>query len=337
MAKRWLRATLVVAMALGVSIGPAWAEQVSLMVGGIEKQIYLPLMLTERLGYFRDEGLDVNLLSEPAGVEAVDEMLAGAVQGVVGFYDHNIELQSLGKYTESVVQFSQVPGEVELVASGHPGIRSFADFKGKTIGVTGLGSSTDFLTEYLLVKAGLTLSDVTPLPVGAGNSLIAAIEHGQVQAAMTTEPTVSRLLHAGQARILLDLRTAAGTRAALGGLYPAACLYMQTAWVDTHRPTVQKLVNAFVRTLHYIATHDPETIADQMPADYYVSNKAMYVDALAEGVSMFTPDGRMPAGGPENVLRVLSRIKATVRNRPIDLAKTYTNAFVDAANRSLSR
>jgi len=47
-------------------------------------------------------------------------MLAGAVQGVIGFYDHNIDLQALGKYTESVVQLSRVPGEVELVPRSTP-------------------------------------------------------------------------------------------------------------------------------------------------------------------------------------------------------------------------
>ena len=106
-----------------VSLG----EDVSIMVGGIEKQIYLPAMLAQKLGYFEQEGLSVELLSEPAGVEAADEMLAGAVQGVVGFYDHNIDLQSLGKYTESIVQFSQAPGEVEVVSNKYPQISSVAE------------------------------------------------------------------------------------------------------------------------------------------------------------------------------------------------------------------
>src|SRR6478609_7027852 len=110
-------------IAFGVA-GTASAKPVTIMVGGIEKQIYLPAMLAQQLGYFRDEGIDVELLSEPAGVEAADEMLAGAVQGVVGFYDHAIQLQSLGKYTESVVQFGLAPGEVEVVSSKHPEITS---------------------------------------------------------------------------------------------------------------------------------------------------------------------------------------------------------------------
>ncbi len=328
-------ATPAIAVIFGVlCLAPAHAEDVSIMIGGIEKQIYLPAVLAQKLGYFDSEGLNVTLLSEPAGVEAADEMLAGAVQGVIGFYDHNIDLQALGKYTESVVQLSRVPGEVELVSATHPEIRSVGDFKGKRIGVTGLGSSTDFLTEFLLLKAGVKISEVTPVPVGAGDTLIAAVQHDQIQAAMTTEPTVSRLLKTGQARVLIDMRDDAGTIAALGGLYPAACLYMETAWVDTHKDTVQKLANAFVRTMHFIRMHSAEEIAALMPADFYVGDKAMYVEALARGKAMFTEDGRMPDGGPENVLAVLSAIKSRVHDKPIDLAGTYTNMFVERAGAS---
>ncbi|MBI1169972.1 ABC transporter substrate-binding protein [bacterium] len=311
----------------------AQAEKVALMVGGIEKQIYLPLILTRNLGYFTDEGLDVEILSEPAGAEAADEMLAGAVQGVIGFYDHNIQLQALGKYTQSVVQFSLVPGEVELVSNRHPEVHAVPDLRGLRLGVTGLGSSTDFLTEYLLVRAGLRMRDVTPVPVGAGDPLIAALHQDHIQAAMTTEPTVSRLLALGEARVLVDLRNVQGTRVALGGLYPAACLYMDSGWVAAHPATVQKLANAFVRTMHYIASHDAAEIADHVPQDFYVGSRAIYVQALRDGKAMFTPDGRMPKGGPENVLAVLSLFMDNVTPDTIDLSRTYTNAFVDAANR----
>src|SRR5438876_6801334 len=156
------------------------ADKITLMVGGYEKQIYLPAKLAEALGYFKDEGLDVTLLNEPAGVDAENEMLAGAVEGVVGFYDHCIDLQAKGKFVESVVQFSQAPGEVELVSTKHPEIKSPADFKGKSLGVTGLGSSTNFLTQYLAVKNGVKLGEFTSVPVGAGNTFIAAMQQDKI-------------------------------------------------------------------------------------------------------------------------------------------------------------
>lgn len=205
-----------------------------------------------------------------------------------------------------------------------------ADLKGMRVGVTGLGSSTDFLTRYLLVRAGLGSDVVTPIPVGAGDTLIAAMEQDRIQAAMTTEPTVSRLVASGQARVLVDLRDLASTRAALGGPYPAACLYMESGWVETHHDTVQRLVNALVRALRYIDGHDADAIADVVPQEYYAGDRAMYEAALAAGKAMFTRDGQMPKDGPETVLAVLSRFMPGVSRESIDLSRTYTSTFVDA-------
>lgn len=307
-------------------------EKIVIMVGGIEKQIYLPAKLAEQLGYYKEEGLNVQLLTEPAGADTANEVLAGAVQAGVGFYDHSLDLQAKGKFVESVVQFSQAPGEVELVSAKEANkIKSPADFKGKTLGVTGLGSSTYFLTQYLMVANGLKPSDASFLGVGAGNTFIAAIKQGRIDAGMTTDPTVSRLLKSGEAKILIDMRTPEETRKALGGLYPAACLYMKTDWVNAHKAETQKLANALVKTLKYIQSHSAEEIASKMPADYYAGDKVLYVKALHDGKVMFTSDGRMPQGGPETVLKIMSAFNKNLQGKKIDLSKTYTTEFVSAA------
>jgi NitT/TauT family transport system substrate-binding protein len=269
------------------------------------------------------------LLNEPAGVEAEDALPAGAVQGVVGFYDHCIDLQSKGEFVVAVVVLAQAPGEVEMVGAKHPEVRAIADFKGHAVGVTGLGSSTDFLTLYLEIKAGLKVGDVLNVPVGADQTFIDAIQEDKIQAGMTTEPTISRLMKMKLATPLVDMRTRAETFAAVGGPYPAASLYTERSYVETHRDTVQKLVNAFVRSLQFIAGNSAETIADQMPSNYYVGDKKMYVTDLADGLEMFTVDGRMPQGGPETVLKVLSTFSPLLRGKTIDLSVTYTSEFVD--------
>jgi NitT/TauT family transport system substrate-binding protein len=317
-----------IACALGAAPAAQAADKVSLMVGGYEKMIYLPAKLAEGLGYFKAEGLDVELLNEGAGVDAENEMLAGAVQGVVGFYDHCVDLQTKGKYIESVVQLSHAPGEVELVSNKHPQVKSMADLRGKSLGVTGLGSSTNFLTQFLMVKAGVPLGEFSSLPVGAGSTFIAAMQQDKIQAGMTTEPTITRLLKTGQARVLVDLRTPEKTKEALGGTYPAASLYMPTAWVEKNKPTVQKLANAFVKTLRFINTHSAAEIAEKMPKDFYVGDKEGYMKALADGKGMFTADGVMPQGGPETVLSVLSAFSKNVKGKTVDLSKTYTTEFV---------
>ncbi|MFM0732634.1 ABC transporter substrate-binding protein [Paraburkholderia sediminicola] len=304
--------------------------KITIMVGGITKLIYLPARLTEQLGYFKDEGLDVELLSQPAGVDAENELLAGAVQAVVGFYDHTIDLQTKGKDVKAIVVFGQVPGEVEMVSTkAADTVKSMADVKGKTLGVTGLGSSTSFLTQYLAGQHGIQSTEYTMLPVGADASFIAAIKQGRIDAGMTTEPTVSALQKSGDAKVLVDMRSVEGTKAALGGTYPASSLYVQAAWADSHKAEATKLAHAFVRTMQFIHTHTAEEIAAKMPDDYQ-KDKPLYVSALKASLPMYTPDGKMPADGPATVLKVLSAFNPSVKGKHIELAKTYTNEFVGA-------
>ncbi len=306
---------------------------VRIMVGGLDKQIYLPAMLTQRLGYFKAEGLDVVLSDEPAGVDAETDMLAGQQDAVVGFYDHNIDLRSKGKSTESVVQLLQAPGEVEMVRTDEASsVKSPADFAGKKLGVTGLGSSTNFLTEYLAAKSGVKLSKTTSVAVGAGSTFVAAMKNKQIDAGMTTEPTITVLQHEHLAKPMIDMRTVNGTKTALGGTYPASCLYMTTAYVQKNPQVVQKLVDAFVKTLKWIQTHSATQITAKMPPSYLAGiGAADYAKALQNEKGMFSPDGLMPSDGPHTVYKVLSSFDPTVKGHKVDLTKTYTNSFVEKA------
>jgi len=339
--RNWFRyscatGVLAAVVAASASAQAADSKKLVIMVGGINKIIYLPPKLTEDLGYFKDEGLDIELQSQQAGVSAENQLVAGAVQAVVGFYDHSIDLQSKGKSIESIVQFGLVPGAMIMVRSDEAGtIKSFADLKGKTVGVTALGSSSSFLAQYLAKKGGLSSGEYSLLPVGAGSSLIAAMKQKRVDVAWTTEPTTSRLLSTGEAKPIVDMVTVAGATKALGGVYPAASLYVRSDWLKTHKAEAAKLAHAFVRTLNFIQTHSPEQIADKMPADYYGGNKAMYVQAMKASIPMFSPNGLMPAGGPENALKVLSAFSPNLKGKTIDLSKTYTNEFAEQADKAL--
>lgn len=306
--------------------------KVKIMVGGLDKVIYLPAMLTQRLGYFKDEGLDVQLLSEPAGVQAETALVSGEVQGAVGFYDHTLDLQVKGKQVESVVQFSHAPGEVEIVSRKAAGeLKSPRDFKGRKLGVTGIGSSTDFLSKYLAVKHGVPVSEFTPVAVGAGQTFISALKQGSIDGGMTTDPTVAQILDQKLGKVLIDMRTPEGSKKALGGPYPSSSLYMNTEWVNDHKETVQKLANAFVKTLKWISTHSPEEIAAKMPSDYAQGGKELYAQAIKSTLPMFTTDGVMPADGPKTVHNVLKAFNPNLKNAQVDLDETYTTEFVKKA------
>jgi NitT/TauT family transport system substrate-binding protein len=308
--------------------------QVTIMVGGIDKVIYLPATLTAQLGYFDDAGVDVKLLTEPSGATAENVLVAGKVQGVVGFYDHTITLQAQGKCIESVVQLAKVPGEAEVVSTSSAGsITGPADFAGRNLGVTSPGSSTDYLTQYLATKNGIDTSGYTTVTAGAGSTFIAALSNGGIDAGMTTDPTIATAVSQGLGKVLIDMRTEEGTREALGGLYPAASMYMDCSYVDENPETVQKLVDAFVRTMKWIHTHSAAEIAAQMPSDYNGGDPSLYEQSIKDSSPMFTEAGRMPDGGPETVLDVLGTFSDIVKAKQddIDLGETYTTEFVDAA------
>ncbi len=317
----------------GTTSGSNGPIPLKIMVGGLSKQIYLPNMLTQRLGYFSQEGLNVTLIDEASGQSSEDEVLAGQVDAGSGSYNHTIELQAAGKQMECVVQLGIAPGEAEMVSTKEANqIHSVADLKGKNLGVTELGSGTQTLTTVLLHKVGITPDQVHFIPVGAGATFIAAMQQGKIDAGMTTEPTISELVSQGIGKVLVDLRDPQSTQTALGGPYPFICVFMNNAYVNSHQAVVQKLVNAYVKTLKWIHSHTAEQVADMMPSDYYAGNKTLYVQALANQMAMFSPDGKMPDGGPQFVLTTEQETNTSVQGKTIDLSTTYTNQFVDNAS-----
>ena len=230
------------------------------------------------------------------------------------------------------MQLSGAPGERIMCATGS-NVHSPADFKGKTMGVTDLGSGTDELTQFLAAQKGITRSQYHTLAVGAGATAIAAIQRGTAQCVMTTQPTVGALETKNLAYSALDLATTSGAQAALGGAWPAAGVLARTSWVNSHKDTVQKVVDALVATMHWINTHSATDIANALPPDFVQNStisKAQYVAGLTTDKGQFLPDGLMPAGGPKTIYAMEKLIGTNVSN--VTLANTFTNDFAMQAN-----
>jgi NitT/TauT family transport system substrate-binding protein len=322
-------AASVVLLLASTGVALSAPEHVRIMVGGVEKILYLPAKLAEQLGYYKDEGLDVELISVTSGSISETGLLSGSAEAAVGAYEQSIHIQAKGKFVTSIVQISRTPQEALLVSTKFPDIKTVADLKGKTVGVSGFGSLTHFLSMDLAERAGLQKNDVSYIAAGAGNTFITAFQQGRVEGGMTQEPTISVMLDSGDAKVLLDLRTPEDTRKALGGEYPGSALYVRSDWLAEHKDTATKMAHAIKRALQYVNTHTAEEIAAQMPPSYYQNGKEVYLEALQNSIASFTNDGRMPEGGPETVLGVLSQFGDDVSPDKIDLTKTYTNELVD--------
>jgi NitT/TauT family transport system substrate-binding protein len=335
-------ASVVGATALALSItacggsgsGAGNLPTVSLMVGGIDKQIYLPYQLAQDLGFYKKYGVNVQLSTEQTGgVGAETAMVSGQVDMAGAWYVHTIDFQQKGKNVVDVVNLSGAPGEREMCSTSS-GVNSPASWAGKSVGVTDIGSGTDNLTLYLAARYHLTSQKFSRVAVGAGNTLVAGLQNNRIACAMTTQPTVNALETKGIARSVINLATASGSQQWLGGIYPAAGVLARADWVASHKAVVQKVVDALVATMHWINTHSAAQIAAAMPPAY-VSNglttKTSYVNALAQDKGQFLPNGMMPASGPGTALAV-DKLAGNV-TAPVNIATTYTNSYALSANK----
>ena len=307
---------------------------VTLMVGGIDKQIYLPYQLAQNLGFYKKYGVNVQLSTEQSGgVGAETAMVSGQVDMAGAWYVHAIDFQQKGKNVVDVVNLSGAPGE-RVMCTKSSGVTTPANWAGKSVGVTDIGSGTDNLTLYLAARYHLTSKQFSRIAVGAGPTFVASLQHNRIACGMTTQPTVNALETKGIANSVIDLATAGGAKQWMGGIYPSAGVLAQADWVASHKATVQKVVDALVATMHWIHTHTAADIANAMPPAF-VSNglttKANYITTLAQDKGQFLPDGMMPASGPGTALAV-DKLAGNV-TKPVNMATTYTNSFALAANK----
>jgi len=311
--------------------------QLTLAVGGKNLLYYLPLTIAEQLGYFKAEGLDVKIVDFAGGSQALRALVGGSADVVSGAFEHTVNMQPKGQKLRAIVLMGRAPQIVLGVnPKTMPQFKTVADLKGKKIGVTAPGSSTNVMTNFVLAKAGLKPSDVSIIGVGAGNGAVAAMRAGQVDALANLDPVISLLSRSNDIKIVSDTRVVAEADRVFGGPMPAACLYVPQAFVDKHPRTAQALATAIVRANQWIQKAGPGDIIKAVPEGYLLGDRAVYIDAFLAAKGALSPDGLFPDKGAETALRALASIDPEIGKATIDLKAVYTNDFAKAALAKLS-
>ncbi|OJV51464.1 MAG: ABC transporter substrate-binding protein [Burkholderiales bacterium 68-10] len=317
---------------LAFAQGKPEKSKLTIAVGGKNLFYYLPLTIAEQLGYFKDEGLQVEIPDFAGGAKALQALVGGSADVVSGAYEHTINMQAKNQPIMSVVLQGRAPQIVMAVSTKTmPGYKSIADLKGKKIGVTAPGSSTAMMASYVLAKAGLKASDVSFIGVGASSGAIAAVKSGQVDAIANLDPVITMLQRDNLIKVVADTRTLKDTQAVYGGPMPAACLYTPVKFVQDNPGTTQALANAMVRALRWLQKAGPSDIVKTVPDSYLLGDRALYLAAWERVREAISPDGLMPEAGPATALRMLQTFEDSLKDKPIDLGKTYTNNFARKA------
>ena len=331
-------ARLAVAL-LALTLTTALAEaqsKVTIAVGGGACLCYLPTVLAKQLGEYEKAGVNVDLVDLKGGSDALKAVLGGSADVVSGYFDHCVNLAAKKQELVSFVVYDRFPGLVLVVSPSHAKeISSIKDLAGKKVGVSAPGSSTDFFLKYLLKKNGLDPTSAAVIGVGLGATAVAAMEQGQIDAAVMLDPSVTVLQGSHpDLKILADTRTQKDTLATFGGEYPGGALYSTAAWINGHEKEVQALTTAMVSTLSWIHSHSAEDIMAKMPAQMVGKDKALYLAALKNTIPMYSETGKMDPKGADAVLAVFSEGSPEVAKANIDVTKTYTNKYVDQVKKT---
>jgi NitT/TauT family transport system substrate-binding protein len=307
--------------------------KLTIAVGGKNLLYYLPLTIAESLGYFKAEGLDVTVADFAGGSRALQAVVGGSADVVSGAFEHTINMQVKGQHMRAFVLQGRAPQIVlGINPKTMPGYKSVADLKGKKIGVTAPGSSTNIVANFVLGKAGIKPNEVSIIGVGAGNGAVAAMRSGQIDAISNLDPVITLLQRSGDLKIVSDTRIVADADRVFGGPMPAGCLYAPQGFIDKNPNTVQALANALVRADKWIQHAGPSDIVKAVPEGYLLGDRAVYIDAFLAAKGALSPDGTIPEAGAETARRALASSEPDVAAAKLDLKAVYTNDFVKRAN-----
>ncbi|ODT45891.1 MAG: ABC transporter substrate-binding protein [Methylobacterium sp. SCN 67-24] len=331
------RHLIAAGLALAVFSTPAFAQnaekpKLTLGVGGKPLLYYLPLTVAEKKGYFKEQGLDVEINDFGGGAKSLQALVGGSVDVVTGAYEHTIRMQAKGQDIRAVIELGRFPGIVIAARKDLAGkVKSAADFKGLKIGVTAPGSSTALTAQYAMVKAGLKATDAPIIGVGGGASAVAAMKQGQVDLISHLDPVISKLEADGDITTLIDTRTEAGTKGLFGGANPAAVLYLKADFAEKNPVTTQKLVNALMKSLKWLETAKPEDVADLVPAEYHLGDKPLYLRAVKNSLESYSRTGISTPDAMKSMYDSLKLLDPELAKSEVDLNKTFIDSFAKKA------
>jgi NitT/TauT family transport system substrate-binding protein len=303
--------------------------KMTIAVGGKNLLYYLPLTIAEQKGFFKAEGLDVTIVDFAGGARALQAVVGGSADVVSGAFEHTVNMQSKGQRMRAFVLQGRAPQIVLGVnPKTMPNFKSAADLKGKKVGVTAPGSSTNVMVNFFLAKAGLKPTDVSIIGVGAAQGAVAAMRSGQIDAISNLDPVITLLQRSGDLKIISDTRVVAEADKVFGGPMPAACLYAPQSFLDKHPQTTQALTHAIVRANRWIQAAGPSDIINAVPESYLLGDRAVYIDAFLAAKGALSADGLFPDKGPQTAFQALASVDPALAKAQLDLSAVYTNDFV---------
>lgn len=257
-----------------LAVLPATAAPTTVRLSAIDR---LLTDLGTSLGYFEREGLVIEIVK----VETIshedylmqEPLVNGKLDASYHWFHHVVFGNRHNLPLKAVLKVCDAPGMKVLVANRvKDQVKGGADFKGRNV-AEGAGYATKSMLMNLLARQG-GIPDTSYTPVnqeveGRLENILKGLKDGRVDVMAFMEPMTTSLEASGQVSLLYDFTSRAGTMKAIGNEWLAQSVFVSDNFIAAHPDTVQRLVNAYVRTLRFVNAHTAEEIAAKLPDSYF--------------------------------------------------------------------
>ena len=279
-------------------------------------------LLAQKLGYFEKEGLRVDLQEIAGTGKAMEALLSGSADSIVGTYEQAIQVQALGKPVVAYLQLTDCHCLAMVTLKRGVTLKRAASLKGQIIGVAAPGGAMQNFATRILEQSGLKGSDVTFAAIGVGPSALVAIESGKVDAAVVLANTLVPLRQRHPETVTLaETFSPEGNRKVFGtDGWPSMALLGQPAWLRSNPDRTKRLVRAMRAAVAWIRTNSPESVQAKLGSGN--------LDALRLHLPRYDPRGAFQLEQVRTVYEFLAKSNPAVGAAHINLSQTFTNEFL---------
>lgn len=285
---------------------------------------HLPLSVARQMGFFRAEGVTVELVGASSPSAEAAEVLCTT-------FGRAVLPSPQARPLTAIAMLGRGPQVVLGVPAVGPAavVTTVAQLRGAVVGVQ--GGVARRMAELMLWRAGIRAQEVQFVELADNAQAMEAFLSGRLDALSAQDPLVTVLERRGEIRVLSDTRTLKGTEQVFSGEVPCTCLMVATEWMRSQPVLCQSLCNGVVRALKWLQTAGPSDLVRVLPEASWPGDRAALLEAFNKSRETISSDGWIPPDGPETLRHAVAHLTKGGGWGGLDLSSAWTNRFVERA------
>jgi len=308
---------------------PTDKTRIMLWLDDASSLIHLPVLLAQHLGYFKAEGLQVDVVEFNAAMPAITTVSPAVLQVWSAPLLMSLQAYRWQEPMLSIVQTGRTP-QLALGVSkkAFNGSKNLKELEGRKVGVLESGSFAQNCIDYALQMGGGNPKNISYVALANPITAINQLHSGAIDYLCASDPLVTVLEKKGDIELLRNLRSLKETQRVFGGLMPGNSVLVPASLARKSPEICQALVNAVVRANKWLRTAGPSDLLGSMLDSAYLTDRAIYLNAVDNMRESYAIDGMLSNETVALAVRVSNTLEHEQSGERKKSGVIYTNEFV---------